>query len=80
MCCYQLAVKLSPPTGIRLSVKTQRSWYVRILFSFTIYIVLIFVQARNAAHFAQTLGVGIEIDYEQDSSQMMSALTTFVTV
>eukprot|EP01111_Echinosteliopsis_oligospora_P002803 TRINITY_DN1437_c0_g1_i1.p1 TRINITY_DN1437_c0_g1~~TRINITY_DN1437_c0_g1_i1.p1 ORF type:complete len:314 (+),score=77.64 TRINITY_DN1437_c0_g1_i1:35-976(+) len=34
--------------------------------------------AQNAAAVALKYGVGIEIDYETDSSQSMSALTTFV--
>lgn len=34
--------------------------------------------AQNAANIAKQFGVGIEIDYEQDSSASMGALTTFV--
>jgi len=34
--------------------------------------------ARNAANIAKQYGVGIEIDYEQDSSGSMGLLTTFV--
>jgi len=34
--------------------------------------------AQNAANIAKQYGVGIEIDYEQDSSSSMAALTTFV--
>lgn len=34
--------------------------------------------AKNAAAIAMKYGVGIEIDYEQDSSASMGALTTFV--
>jgi len=36
--------------------------------------------ATNAANIAKQYGVGIEIDYEQDSSASMSLLTTFVKV
>lgn len=36
--------------------------------------------AKNAAAIAQKYGVGIEIDYEQDSSASMGLLTTFVEV
>ena len=36
--------------------------------------------ATNAANIAKQYGVGIEIDYEQDSSGSMNSLTTFVKV
>jgi hypothetical protein len=36
--------------------------------------------ATNAANIAKQYGVGIEIDYEQDSGASMGLLTTFVKV